>query len=112
VANVVPDRIGGQTVADPLPASRHLNAVLEYVSSSGCSDCLAFERLLDHVRPDYPDVEVRAVAADSTRGIDLSIGRGILRFPIIAFDDVVVAVESITEADLRAVLGHDRAEAD
>ena len=56
-------------------------------------------------------MEVRAIAADSTRGMALSIGRGILRFPIIVLDDEVVAVESISEEELRSALGRDRAEA-
>jgi len=96
-------------VTDTLPGETRSNAVLEYVSSSGCSDCRTFERLLEQILPDYPDVEVRGVTAESTRGMDLSIGRGILRFPIIVFDDVVVAVETISEADLRSVLARDRA---
>ena len=87
------------------------HAVLEYVSTSGCSDCRSFEGLLERVHPDYPWVEVRAVAADSTRGMDLSIGRGILRFPVIVFNDDVIAVESISEADLRSALGRERADA-
>lgn len=98
-------------MTDTPPIGIRSNAVLEYVSSSGCSDCRTFERLLEQVRSDYPDVEVHAVAADSTRGMALSIGRGILRFPIIVFNDVVVAVETITETDLRSVLTRDRAEA-
>lgn len=101
----------GKNVADPRPTTSSSSAVLEYVSSSGCSDCRAFERLLEQVHPDYPAVEVRAIAADSTRGMALSIGRGILRFPIIVLDDEVVAVESISEEELRSALGRDRAEA-
>lgn len=98
-------------MTDPLPSGSRSSAVLEYVSSSGCSDCRAFERLLEQVRPDFPDVEVREVAADSTRGMALSIGRGIMRFPIIVLDGETVAVDSITEADLRSVLARDRADA-
>ena len=98
-------------MADPRSPTSRVHAVLEYVSTSGCADCRSFERLLERVHPDYPWVEVRAVAADSTRGMDLSIGRGILRFPVIVFDDNVIAVESISEEGLRAVLGRERAEA-
>lgn len=79
--------------------------LLEYVSSSGCSDCRAFEALIARVGPEYPGIEVRAVTADSARGIALSLGRGILRFPVIVLDGEVLAIESIVEADLRAALG-------
>ena len=98
-------------MADQRPPTSREHAVLEYVSTSGCSDCRSFEGLLERVHPDYPWVEVRAVAADSTRGMDLSIGRGILRFPVIVFNDDVIAVESISEADLRSALGRERADA-
>lgn len=92
-------------MSDPLPAPSGALTLLEYVSTSGCSDCRVFEALIARVAPDYPGVEVRAVAADSTRGMALSIGRGILRFPVIVLDDEILAVESIAEADLRAALG-------
>lgn len=95
-------------MADPHPTTPRSTAVLEYVSSSGCSDCGAFERLVERVHPDYPAVEVRAVAAESPRGMALSIGRGILRFPIIVYDNDIVAVESISEVDLRSVLARGR----
>ncbi len=98
-------------MADAQPARGGPLAILEYVSSSGCSDCRAFEQLLERVLPDFPLVEVRAVGADSPRGMDLSIGRGILRFPVIVVDDDVIAVESISEADLRAVLGRQQPDA-
>ena len=98
-------------MADSRPTTPRSTGILEYVSTSGCSDCRAFERLLERVHPDYPTVEMRAVAADSTRGMVLSIGRGIMRFPVIVFDDKVIAVESISEKDLRSVLERDRAEA-
>lgn len=99
-------------MTNPHPITRSSNAVLEYVSTSGCPDCRSFEALLERVHPDYPWVEVRAVAADSTRGMALSIARGILRFPIIVFNDEVAAVESMSEAELRSVLGRDRAGAE
>lgn len=86
-------------------------ALLEYVSTTGCADCRAFEALITRVGPDYPAVEVRAVVADSARGLALSMERGMLRFPIIVLDDVVVGVESMSEAALRSLLGPDRAEA-
>jgi thiol-disulfide isomerase/thioredoxin len=92
-------------VSEPLPAAASASALLEYVSSSGCSDCRVFEALIALVALDYRDLEVRAVAADSARGRALSIGRGILRFPVIVLDDEILAIESITEADLRAALG-------
>jgi len=91
-------------VADPLRAPLSANSLLEYVTSPGCADCRAFEALVARVLPDFPTVEVRAVAADSVRGIALSLGRGILRFPVIVLDDEILAIESIAEADLRATL--------
>jgi len=65
---------------------------------------VAFEALLARVRPDYPDVTVTPVPADSPRGIALSVQRGILRFPIVVVDDMVVGIERISEVDLRAAL--------
>ena len=94
-------------MADPRSAPPPKSALLEYVSSPGCSDCRAFEALIARVAPEYPVLEVRAVAADSPRGIGLSVGRGILRFPIIVLDDTVLAIEAIAEADLRIALEHD-----
>ena len=91
-------------MADAHPTTTTTDPLLEYVTSQGCPDCRAFETLVDRVGADYPTVEVRAVAADSVRGIALSLGRGILRFPIIVLDDEVLAIESIAETDLRAAL--------
>lgn len=91
-------------MADPLPAPTTADPLLEYVTSPGCADCRAFEALIERVRPDYPAVEVRAIEADSVRGIALSLGRGILRFPVIVLDDAVLAIESIAESDLRVAL--------
>ena len=79
-------------------------ARLEYVVTEGCSDCVAFEALWARLRPDYPEVTSAVVPADSPRGIALSVGRGIMRFPIIVLDDRVVGVERIDEAGLRAAL--------
>ncbi len=93
-------------MADPRSLPPTTSALLEYVSSPGCSDCRAFEVLIARVAPDYPALEVRAVPADSPRGIGLSVGRGILRFPVIVLDDEVLAIEAITEADLRIALEH------
>ena len=78
--------------------------LLEYVTSSGCGDCRSFERVLARVSPDFPSVEVRAIEAASDRGIALSLGRGILQFPVIVLDDQVLAIESIAEPDLRGAL--------
>lgn len=77
---------------------------LEYVTTPGCSDCRAFEELLGRVLEDFPAVQVTKVTAGSARGIDLTIGRGALRFPVIVVDDQVVAVERISEAALRGAL--------
>ena len=77
---------------------------LEYVTTPGCAECRVFEELLGRVAVDYPQVTITRVTAGSARGIDLTIGRGALRFPVIVVDDVVVAVERISEADLRAAL--------
>ena len=91
-------------MADPRSAPMTRNALLEYVSSPDCSDCRAFEALIARVAPDYPALEVHAVAADSPRGIALSVERGILRFPVIVLADEVLAIETIAEPDLRAAL--------
>ena len=91
-------------MADPRSAPPTTRALLEYVSSPGCSDCRAFEALIARVAPDYPALKVRAVPADSTRGIAVSLGRGILRFPVIVLNDQVLAIERIAEEDLRAAL--------
>lgn len=91
-------------VADPSPAKDVANPLLEYVTSSGCSDCGRFEALVARVAPDFPTVEVRAVAADSVRGTVLSLGHGIMRFPVIVLEGEVLAIESIAEGDLRMAL--------
>lgn len=91
-------------MADPRRGPGSGNPLLEYVTSPGCADCRAFEALVGRVLGDFPAVEVRAVAADSVRGLALSLGRGMLRFPVIVLDDEVLATESIAEADLRAAL--------
>ncbi|MDQ6795121.1 MAG: hypothetical protein M3067_09965 [Chloroflexota bacterium] len=94
-------------MADPSSPPPTTRALLEYVSSPDCSDCRAFEALIARVAPDYPALEVRAVSADSPRGIALSLGRGILRFPVIVLADKVLAIEAIAEPDLRAALVHE-----
>ena len=75
--------------------------LLEYVTTPFCRDCRRFEALLAGVLPDFPIVEARPVAADSERGGELSLMRGIMRFPIIVLDGEVIAVESISEEQLR-----------
>ena len=89
---------------DPRRPTTSTGGLLEYVSSPGCSDCRSFEVLVSRVAPDYPAIEVRAVPADSPRGIAISLGRGILRFPVIVLDDELLAIESIAESDLRVAL--------
>ena len=66
-----------------------------------CRDCLRFELILDSVRKDFPALEAKAVPADSARGRELSLEQGIMRFPVIVLGGGVIAVESISEADLR-----------
>lgn len=75
--------------------------LLEYVTLPYCRDCLRFEALLVRIRRDYPALQARAVSADSVRGRELSLEQGIMRFPVIVLGGGVIAVESISEADLR-----------
>lgn len=75
--------------------------LLEYVTLPYCRDCLRFELTLDSVHKDFPALEARAVPADSARGRELSLEQGIMRFPVIVLGGGVIAVESISEADLR-----------
>ena len=56
------------------------------------------------VQPDFPRVEVREVAGASARGLEISVGRGVLRFPIIVLDDQIIGIETITEDALRRAL--------
>ena len=91
-------------MADRSPANATADARREYVPSSGCPDCPAVEALVARVATDFPTLEVRAVPAESARGTALSLGRGILRFPVIVLDDEVLAIESIAEGDLRTAL--------
>ena len=75
--------------------------LLEYVTLPFCRDCDRLEALLGKVRPEFPALEVRAVPADSPRGRRLSIEQGIMRFPIIVLGGDVIAIETISEDDLR-----------
>ena len=84
---------------DPSP-----RPLLEYVTTTGCADCRRLEELLTSVQLDYPSLEVREVAGESDRGLRISVGRGVLRFPIILLDDEIIGIESITEDDLRGAL--------
>ena len=90
-----------QTTTEP---DGFASPVLEYVTSRGCSDCRRFEELLARVQPDFPSVEVRQVAGESERGLQISVGRGVLRFPIIVLDDEIIGVEAMTEVALRRAL--------
>lgn len=78
--------------------------LLEYITSPGCADCRRFERLLSRVQPDFPSLEVREVAGETPRGLEVSVGRGVLRFPIIVLDDEIIGIEAITEDALRRAL--------
>ena len=78
--------------------------VLEYVTIPGCGDCRRLEALLAVVMPEFPEVEVREIAADTRRGMAISVERGVLRFPVIVLDDELIAFETIPEAALRATL--------
>ena len=87
-----------------LDSDQLASSLLEYVTSLGCSDCRRFEELLMRVQPDFPRVEVREVAGVSARGLEISVGRGVLRFPIIVLDDQIIGIETITEDALRRAL--------
>ena len=78
--------------------------LLEYVTTTGCADCRRLEELLSRVQTDFPNIEVREIPGESERGLQLSVGRGVLRFPIILLDDEIIGVESIAEDDLRHAL--------
>lgn len=78
--------------------------LLEYVTTPGCADCRQLEALLTRIRPDFPTVEVREVAGESERGLRSSVGRGVLRFPIIVLDDEIIGIETISEEVLRQAL--------
>lgn len=93
--------------ADRAPSpdlDRFASPLLEYVTSLGCSDCRRFEELLTRVQPDFPSLDVREVAGASARGLEISVGRGVLRFPIIVLDDDIIGIETITEDALRQAL--------
>lgn len=82
--------------------------LLEYVTMPNCRDCRKLELLLADVRPDYPEVEVREVLADSERGRQASLEQGVLRFPVVLLDGEIIAVEKIAEEDLRWFLDQAR----
>lgn len=86
---------------EPLPGDLPGELLLEYVTLPFCRDCLRFEELLGDVRVDYPELQVRAVPADSVRGRQLSVEQGIMRFPVIALGGEVIAIESVAAEDLR-----------
>ena len=86
---------------EPDPSAKPL---LEYVTTTGCADCRRLEELLNRVQSDFPSLEVREIAGESDRGLRISVGRGVLRFPIILLDDEIIGIESITEDDLRRAL--------
>ena len=83
---------------------RSASPLLEYVSTHGCADCRRLEELLHRVQAHFPSVEVREVPGESERGLRLSVGRGVLRFPILVLDDEIIGIESIGEDDLRRAL--------
>lgn len=89
---------------DAASSTQSLASLLEFVTIPGCADCRRFEALLERVMPDFPEVEVREVAGATSRGMAISVERGVMRFPVIVLDDAVIAIESIAESDLRAVL--------
>lgn len=78
--------------------------LLEYVTLPFCRDCVRFEALLGRVWPEFPALEVRAVPAGSPRGRELSVEQGIMRFPVIVLGGDVIAIETISEDDLRGHL--------
>jgi glutaredoxin len=86
---------------EPSAANRWL---LEYVTLPFCHDCVRFEALLGKVRPEFPALEARAVPADSPRGLQLSLDQGIMRFPVIVLGGDVIAIDTISEDDLRGHL--------
>ncbi len=90
--------------SQPTASTAPRRALLEYVTLPFCRDCVEFEALLERVGRDFPTLETRAVAADSARGRELSLDRGILRFPVIVLDNAVIGIESIAEQDLRRLL--------
>lgn len=85
-------------------STRPGSPLLEYVTIPACADCHDFEQLLQRVVPDFPMVEVREVGAATARGMAISVERGVLRFPVILLDDEIIAIESISELDLRSAL--------
>lgn len=93
---------------DAQPSSVARSPLLEFVTIPGCADCREFERLLEKVMPDFPEVEVREVAGETARGMAISVERGVLRFPVIVLDDEIIAIESIAESDLRSALSMKR----
>lgn len=88
-------------VPEPFEPSQVSRSLLEYVTLPFCRDCSRFEALLGKLRYEFPALEARAVPADSPRGRQLSLEQGILRFPVIALGGDIIAIETISEADLR-----------
>ena len=89
----------------PIPElDRFASPLLEYITTPGCADCRHFQDVVARVHPDFPSVEVREVAGESARGLEISVGRGVLRFPIIVLDDEIIGIEAITEDALRRAL--------
>lgn len=86
---------------EPIRPEPDRRPLLEYVTMPNCRDCRRLEALLAQVIPDYPGVEVREVLADSARGRQASLDKGVLRFPVVLLDDEIIAIERIAESDLR-----------
>lgn len=93
-----------QSSGPPQPNPSTATAVLEYVTLPACGDCRRFGELLRRVTPDYERLDVREVRAESPRGIELTLERGALMFPVIVLNDEIIGIESIPEAELRAAL--------
>jgi glutaredoxin len=87
--------------SEPPPGTTAHRPLLEYVTLPHCGDCVRFERQLANIASDFPGVDAREVSADTPRGWELSVARGVMRFPVIVFDGEIIGVESISEQDLR-----------
>jgi glutaredoxin len=71
------------------------------VGTRGCPACVIVKRMLENIKPSYPDLEIEEVEATSPAGEDLIRRYGILASPGIIIDGQLFAMGIVSEEQLR-----------
>ena len=77
---------------------------LQLIKSEGCSHCAEIKKILEKLKPEFPELQVEEILMTTDKGIKLVQKHGIMSSPGVIINDKLAFTGGGTEAQIRKAL--------